>query len=43
MPVWGDWFNTEADAPGLRAQERELVVGARIDALVSYIETIQEK
>lgn len=43
MPVWGDWFNVEADAPGLRAQERELVIKARIDALVSYIETIQEK
>jgi mono/diheme cytochrome c family protein len=43
MPVWGDWFNAEAEAPGLRAQERELVVQARIDALVSYIETIQER
>jgi hypothetical protein len=43
MPVWGDWFNVEAEAPGLRAKERELVVRARIDALVSYIETIQEK
>lgn len=42
MPVWGDWFNTEAEAPGLRAPERELVVRARIDSLVSYIETIQE-
>jgi len=43
MPVWGDWFNAEAEAPGLRAQERELVIQARIDALVSYIERIQEK
>lgn len=43
MPVWGDWFKAEADTPGLRAEERELVVRARIDALVSYIETIQEK
>jgi hypothetical protein len=43
MPVWGDWFNTEAETPGLRAQERELVVQARIEALVSYIEAIQEK
>jgi mono/diheme cytochrome c family protein len=43
MPVWGDWFSVEADAPGLRAQERELVIQARIDALVRYIETIQEK
>jgi hypothetical protein len=43
MPVWGDWFNIEAAAPGLSVQEREIVVRARIDALVSYIETIQEK
>jgi hypothetical protein len=43
MPVWGDWFNVEADAPGLRAQERELVIQARIDALVRYIETMQAK
>lgn len=43
MPVWGDWFNVEAEAPGLRAQERELVVQARIDALLRYIETIQER
>lgn len=42
MPVWGDWFNVEAEAPGLRAQERELVIKARIDALVLYIETIQD-
>jgi mono/diheme cytochrome c family protein len=43
MPVWGDWFNVEAEAPGLRVQERELVIQARIDSLVRYIETIQEK
>jgi hypothetical protein len=43
MPVWGNWFNVEAEAPGLRAQEREPIVRARIEALVHYIETIQEK
>jgi mono/diheme cytochrome c family protein len=43
MPVWGDWFNAQAEAPGLRAQERELVVQSRIADLVSYIETIQQK
>jgi len=43
MPIWGDWFNVEAEGPGLRAQERELVIEARIDSLVRYIETIQEK
>jgi mono/diheme cytochrome c family protein len=43
MPVWGDWFDAEAEAPGLRASEREIVVRERIDALVTYLETIQVK
>lgn len=43
MPVWGDWFDNEADQPGLRAQEREMVVRERIAALTTYLETLQEK
>ncbi len=42
MPVWGDWFKFEAGSSvgGKGAQEE--VVRGRIDALVSYIGTIQE-
>ena len=43
MPVWGDWFDAEAEAPGLRPSEREIVVRERIRALVSYLMTMQEK
>ena len=43
MPVWGDWFDAEADAPGLRPSEREIVVRERIKALVSFLKTLQEK
>ena len=43
MPVWGDWFDAEAEAPGLRASEREIVVHERIAALVAYLKTIQVK
>jgi mono/diheme cytochrome c family protein len=42
MPVWGDWFDAEAAAEGMSKAEREAVVSARISALVSFIETIQE-
>jgi hypothetical protein len=41
MPVWGDWFDVEAEAPGLRASEREIVVQERIRALLVYLESIQ--
>ena len=43
MPVWGDWFDAEAEAPGLRPSEREIVVRERIRALVSFLKTLQEK
>ena len=43
MPVWGDWFDAEAEASGLRASEREIVVRERINALVAYLETMQVK
>jgi mono/diheme cytochrome c family protein len=43
MPVWGDWFDVEAESPGLRASEREIVVQERIRALLGYLETIQVK
>lgn len=43
MPVWGDWFDAEAQQPGLRPEERELVVRERIAAITSYIESLQKK
>jgi mono/diheme cytochrome c family protein len=43
MPVWGDWFDVEAETSGLRANEREIVVQERIKALLTYLETIQVK
>lgn len=41
MPVWGDWFNSEASQPGLRAKEREIIVSERISALTLYIQSLQ--
>lgn len=41
MPVWGDWFKFEADSDGAGAKT-EKVVRERIDALVTYIESIQQ-
>jgi len=43
MPVWGDWFDKEADSTRVPKKTHEEIVGARIEALVNYIETIQEK
>lgn len=42
MPVWGDWFDAEAASEGMNKEEREAIVIARISALISFIETIQE-
>jgi mono/diheme cytochrome c family protein len=42
MPVWGDWFKFEADASVAGKGATEEVVLERINALVNYIETIQE-
>lgn len=42
MPVWGDWFDTEAANEGMTKEEREAVVSARINALLAWLETIQE-
>ena len=41
MPVWGDWFKFEADADGGDAKT-EKIVRERIDALVTYLESIQQ-
>ena len=43
MPVWGDWFNAEAVAPDMDKDSRELVVQDRIQSLVTYMKSIQEK
>ena len=42
MPVWGDWFKFEADASVAGKGATEEVVTERINALVTYIESIQE-
>ena len=41
MPVWGDWFKFEADSDGA-GTKTEKVVRERIDALVTYLESIQQ-
>lgn len=41
MPVWGDWFKFEADTGGADAKT-EKIVRERIDALVTYLESIQQ-
>lgn len=43
MPVWGDWFDMEAIDADNDATAREVIVRERINALVNYIETLQEK
>jgi hypothetical protein len=43
MPVWGDWFEFEAGSSVAGKGAEQKVVQARINALVDYIETIQEK
>ena len=43
MPVWGDWFNAEAISPDTDRDTRELIVKDRIQSLVGYIKSIQEK
>ncbi len=43
MPVWGDWFEFEEGSSVAGKGAEEKVVQARINALVDYIETIQEK
>ena len=43
MPVWGDWFNADANTPGVRASEREILVRKRINSLVAYLKIIQVK
>lgn len=42
MPVWGDWFKFEAGASVAGKGATEEVVTERINALVTYIESIQE-
>ena len=41
MPVWGEWFNAEAVAPGADGRLREQIVRERIDSLVDFIGTLQ--
>jgi mono/diheme cytochrome c family protein len=43
MPVWGDWFNAEAVSQDTDRETREIIVNDRIQSIVSYIESIQEK
>ena len=41
MPVWGDWFNSEAISQDTDRGTRELIVRERIESLVNYVETLQ--
>lgn len=41
MPVWGDWFNSEAAAPDIDKATRELIVSDRIQSLVTFLKSIQ--
>ncbi len=41
MPVWGDWFKFEASSDGA-GDKTEKIVRERIDALVAYLESIQQ-
>ena len=43
MPVWGDWFKFEATSSSTGKGAQEKIVRKRINALVGYLETIQEK
>jgi mono/diheme cytochrome c family protein len=43
MPVWGDWFTMEAKSNGVLVENREVVVSARINDLVDYLASIQER
>ena len=43
MPVWGDWFKSEAATSGANKAAQEEIAGERIKALVDYIELIQEQ
>ena len=43
MPVWGDWFNSEAVSQDTDRDSRELIVQDRIQSLVSFIKSIQVK
>ncbi len=41
MPVWGDWFKFEASSDGA-GDKTEKIVRERIDALVTYLESVQQ-
>ena len=43
MPVWGDWFNSEAASLDTDKAARELIVNDRIASLMNYLKSIQVK
>jgi mono/diheme cytochrome c family protein len=43
MPVWGDWFKVEANSSKAGKGASEKTVRDRINTLVRYIKSIQEK
>ncbi len=43
MPVWGDWFNSEAASTDTDKAARELIVNDRIASLMNYLKSIQQK
>jgi mono/diheme cytochrome c family protein len=42
MPVWGDWFKFEAGASKAGKGAGEVIIRKRINALVDYVQSIQE-
>jgi mono/diheme cytochrome c family protein len=42
MPVWGDWFKFEANASKAGKGAGEAIIRKRINALVDYVQSIQE-
>jgi hypothetical protein len=42
MPVWGDWFKFEAGQSKAGKGASEAIIRKRINALVDYIQSIQE-
>lgn len=41
MPVWGEWFNSEAASVDVDKATRELIVNERIQSLVTFLKSIQ--
>jgi mono/diheme cytochrome c family protein len=41
MPIWGDWFDREAEQTGITNEARDEIVHDRIESLMLYLKSIQ--